>query len=143
MSCIVMQSYEYMCTMVQFIFAEIISKQVVGMCWFIVGLLCHFTGLYCDALQVRVETGWGHPGPGQVGLTQIIKYPGLTRILHWIMCRDQPTMCLLLPIMLHYSALKIHPIMLNSMLKNRNCCHTIMLFICNLHEEFTTCNRQF
>ena len=72
------------------------------------GLLCYFTGLYCDALQVRVETGWGHPGSGQVGLTQIIKYPGLTRILHWIMCRDQPIMCLLLPIMLCYSALKIH-----------------------------------
>ena len=42
------------------------------------------------------------------GLTQVIKYPGLTRILHWIMCRDQLIMCLLLPIMLRCSALKIH-----------------------------------
>ena len=30
---------------------------------------------------VRVETGSGHPG-----LTRFIKYPGLTRILHWITC---------------------------------------------------------
>ena len=43
--------------------------------------------------DLRVETGSGHLGypvnqvmffPGQVGRTRFIKYPGLTRILHWI-----------------------------------------------------------
>ena len=27
--------------------------------------------------------------PGQAGLTQFIKYPGLTQILHWITCVKQ------------------------------------------------------
>ena len=41
---------------------------------------------------IRVETESGHPDhvlPCQAGLTRFIKYPGLTRILHWIMCVDK------------------------------------------------------
>ena len=55
------------------------------------------------------------------------------------MSRDQPIMLSFLPIM-HTAVLFNSPIMLNIMLKNRNCCQTIMLLYIILHEQFNRCN---
>ena len=51
--------------------------------------------VFSVAVPTRVETGSGHPGylgqprhvlPGSSGSDLVYKYPGLIRILHWIMC---------------------------------------------------------
>ena len=36
--------------------------------------------------HIRVETRSDHPGPVLPRSAHFIKYPGLTRILHWITC---------------------------------------------------------
>ena len=53
--------------------------------------------------------------------------------------RDQPIMLLFLPIMLCCSALKIHLLCSRTKIFGRLCCSLCKI----LHEQFTTCSRQF
>ena len=56
-----------------------------GFCWGITNILPKpglKPGRVIHVIRVKQDTFC----PGQAGLTWIIKYPGLTQILHWITC---------------------------------------------------------
>ena len=63
-------------------------------------------------------------------------------VVKYLIARDQPIILLFLPIMLCCSALIIY--FLYSILCSRKIVVRILCYLfTNLHEQFTTCNRQF